>query len=83
MTDPIATPARAVGDATTGLLALQRSGSVASPVAQPISGEVASRSYARYLKSFEYPIPEKLGATGAQGAAGSSSGGDSTSSSAH
>jgi len=72
--EPLATPTRAVGDATLRLLALQRSGSVASPVAQPIPGEVASRSYARYLKSFEHPIPEKLGTTSAQGGGAGSSG---------
>lgn len=71
-------PRLRVGDATTNLLALQRSGQVASPVAQSISGEVASRSYARYLKSFEYPIPEKLGGSGTQGAT-SIGGGDSSS----
>lgn len=73
--DPLATSPRRVGDATTGLLALQRSGRVATPVAQPISGEVASRSYQRYLKSFEHPIPEKLGVTG--GGSGSAGGSDS------
>jgi hypothetical protein len=79
--DPLVAPTRAVGDATGRLLALQRSGSVASPVPQPIQGDIASRSYARYLKSFEYAIPEKLGATGPQGgAAGSGSGGGDSSS---
>lgn len=76
---PPAMPSRLqVGDATTSLLALQRSGRAASAVAQPISGEVASRSYARYLKSFEFPIPEKLGTSGAQGAGGGSGAGDSS-----
>jgi len=78
--DPLVTPSRTVGDATMRLLALQRSGSVASPVAQPISGEVASRSYARYLKSFEHPIPERLGVTGAQGGAAGNGGGDNSNS---
>lgn len=45
-----------VGAATTELLALQR----AEPATRPrmIDGAQASRSYARYLKSFEHPIPE-------------------------
>jgi len=56
-------PALPVGDATQNLLAWQRSGEVASPTPRPIAGNVASRSYERYLKSFDYPIPERLGST--------------------
>ena len=45
-----------VGAATDALFAKQR----ASPAVRPrmIDGVQASRSYERYLKSFEYPIPE-------------------------
>lgn len=49
-----------VGDATEGLLAWQRSGQIASPTLRPIPGVIAHRSYERYLKSFEHPIPEYL-----------------------
>jgi len=49
-----------VGDATQALLAWQRSGEIASSTPRPIAGEVAVRSYTRYLKSFEYPIPERF-----------------------
>jgi hypothetical protein len=49
-----------VGDATQGLLAWQRSGEIASPTPRPIAGTVASRSYERYLKTFEFPIPERM-----------------------
>ncbi|WP_431127708.1 DUF3613 domain-containing protein [Variovorax paradoxus] len=49
-----------VGDATEGLLAWQRSGQIASPTPRPIPGVIAHRSYERYLKSFEHPIPEYL-----------------------
>lgn len=49
-----------VGDATQGLLAWQRSGEIASTTSRPISGAVANRSYERYLKSFEFPIPERM-----------------------
>ncbi|MCR6479714.1 DUF3613 domain-containing protein [Variovorax sp. ZS18.2.2] len=49
-----------VGDATQGLLAWQRSGEIASPTPRPIAGNVANRSYERYLKSFEFPIPERM-----------------------
>lgn len=58
-----AAPETQVGDATQGLLSLQRSNSQASPVPRPIPGEIASRSYQRYLKSFEHPIPEKFNTT--------------------
>jgi len=53
-------PPLEVGDATLNLLAWQRSGEIASRTPRPIAGPVASRSYERYLKSFEYPIPEKF-----------------------
>ncbi|CAN5324288.1 hypothetical protein BH10PSE18_BH10PSE18_20740 [soil metagenome] len=56
-------PALKVGEATSGLLALQASGAAASKTARAVPGDVAGRSYQRYLKSFEYPIPEKFGAT--------------------
>lgn len=49
-----------VGEATQGLLAWQRGGEIASATQRPIQGNVANRSYERYLKSFEYPIPERM-----------------------
>jgi len=49
-----------VGDATQSLLAWQRSGELASTTSRPITGDVANRSYERYLKSFEFPIPERM-----------------------
>ncbi|MCY1239502.1 hypothetical protein D9M72_522970 [compost metagenome] len=52
-----------VGDATSSLFAWQRSGEIASPTARPIAGGVAGRSYERYLKSFEFPIPERMNST--------------------
>ena len=67
-----------VGDATQGLLAWQRSGDIASKTARPIAGNVAHRSYERYLKSFEFPIPERMSST----VKTSSGGGDSGSGSA-
>ncbi|WP_390348651.1 DUF3613 domain-containing protein [Variovorax boronicumulans] len=56
-------PPLQVGDSTLNLFAWQRSGEVASKTPRPIAGSVASRSYERYLKSFEHPIPERLGSS--------------------
>ncbi|HEY4665020.1 MAG TPA: DUF3613 domain-containing protein [Comamonas sp.] len=50
----------AVGQATDKLFAAQRAMSASKP--RPIDGEQAARSYERYLKSFEHPIPEKFDA---------------------
>jgi len=52
-----------VGDATQDLLAWQRSGDIASKTPRPIAGNVAQRSYERYLKSFDFPIPERMSST--------------------
>ncbi|CAN7585918.1 DUF3613 domain-containing protein [Variovorax paradoxus] len=52
-----------VGDATQSLLAWQRSGDIASKTSRPIAGPIAQRSYERYLKSFEFPVPERLSST--------------------
>ena len=52
-----------IGDATQGLLAWQRSGDIASKTPRPIAGNVAQRSYERYLKSFDFPIPERMSST--------------------
>ena len=59
-----------VGDATQGLLAWQRSGEIASPTRRPIAGDVANRSYERYLKSFEFPISERMSSTVKSGSSG-------------
>jgi Protein of unknown function (DUF3613) len=52
-------PVTLIGDATLSMLALQRSGQLAAPP-QPMLGAEASAAYARYLKSFDHPIPEHL-----------------------
>jgi hypothetical protein len=66
-------PPLQVGDAASSLLAWQRGGDIASPTPRPIAGDVARRSYERYLKSFEYPIPERLNSTVKTGSNTSSS----------
>lgn len=48
-----------IGQATTQLLDLQRASKGQRP--RPIEGEQASRSYLRYLKSFESTIPDHYG----------------------
>jgi Protein of unknown function (DUF3613) len=48
-----------IGDATHTMLALQRGGQSAAP-AQPMLGAEATAAYARYLKSFDQPIPAHL-----------------------
>lgn len=56
--EPVVPKHAEVGSATRQLLALQRSGAAASAVPRPLPGDVAQRNRERYLKSFEYPIPE-------------------------
>ncbi|PIF74956.1 uncharacterized protein DUF3613 [Variovorax sp. 54] len=52
-----------VGDATQSLMYWQRTAAIASPTPRPIPGPIAYRSYERYLKSFEHPIPEHFNST--------------------
>ncbi|MEG0002556.1 MAG: DUF3613 domain-containing protein [Comamonas sp.] len=47
-----------IGSAAQKLWDLQRAAPGVRP--RPIDGDQASRSYQRYLKSFEYPIPERF-----------------------
>lgn len=56
-------PPLQVGDATMNLLAWQSSGAIASQTRRSIPGEIAKRNYERYLKSFEYPIPQYMGSS--------------------
>ncbi|WP_241201921.1 MULTISPECIES: DUF3613 domain-containing protein [unclassified Caballeronia] len=56
---PVLQPVMQIGDAAHCMLALQRSGQLAAP-ALPMLGAEASAAYARYLKSFDHPIPEHL-----------------------
>lgn len=51
-------PRVAVGPATKAWMELQRSGAQASTAERSLPGEIADRSYQRYVKSFEQPIPE-------------------------
>ena len=60
-----------VGDATRSLLEKQRSGTLAADTPRPITGEVAQRSYERYLRSFERPIPENFNSVASPAGKGS------------
>jgi len=51
-------PRSQIGDTTRALLQLQADSSRTGSTALPMLGEAASRSYQRYLKSFDHPIPE-------------------------
>ena len=66
-------PRSQIGDATRAALRLQAGGEQAGP-RLPILGDQATLSYARYLKSFEHPIPEYLKNTVRKDGAGASSG---------
>jgi hypothetical protein len=65
----VALPVRAIdiGASTEQLLAMQRAARGQRP--RPIDGEQASRSYLRYIKSFETVIPEHF-STGVNTGAG-------------
>lgn len=52
-------PRPQLGDTTRALLQLQASGERAGKP-HTVLGDQASRSYARYLNSFDHPIPEYL-----------------------
>jgi hypothetical protein len=76
------------GAQTEAWLNLQTSNSASVASTPPLPGEVATRIYERYLKSFTYPIPVRLSSdqfntsstgSGGGGAAASSSGSGSSS----
>ncbi len=49
-----------VGDSTRQWIELQKSDAQSSPEQRPMSGDVAERSYQRYLRSFEGEIPAQF-----------------------
>lgn len=64
--------AEGFGSDTRYWVATQISGSQAVTEQRPMAGEVAKRTYDRYLKSFEYPIPETFKREGFNNGGGSS-----------
>jgi hypothetical protein len=56
---PTRPPRHEIGDVTRALLRMQAEGTYAGR-ALPILGDQASRSYQRYLNSFDYAIPERF-----------------------
>lgn len=64
------------GTETRAWLELQKSGKTASKEERPVTGEIAEKTYDRYLKSFDQPIPEKFDRESfAKGGSSGSSGG--------
>lgn len=57
-------PSPPTGETTRAWLELQRSNNASWGTPRPMPGEVAERVYARYLKSFEQPIPEQFAREG-------------------
>lgn len=49
-----------LGTDTRAWLDLQKSPSAQANESRPVPGEVAERTYQRYVKSFDYPIPEQF-----------------------
>lgn len=49
-----------IGTGTQNWVKLQTGGTAASPVARPMPGDVADKTYTRYAESFTHPIPEKF-----------------------
>lgn len=49
-----------LGDEVHAWTDLQRSGVASNPVVQPMPGEIADKVYDRYMKTFEYPIPQNF-----------------------
>lgn len=64
-----------VGNETRALLELQRDGQSASAAQRPMTGEVADKTYQRYVDSFAHPIPEQFPRESFSSSSGGSSGG--------
>ena len=60
---PAKAPVRASGEATRRLLQAQAQGESASTHQYPMSGDVAQKTYERYVNSFSHPIPEQSAST--------------------
>jgi uncharacterized membrane protein YgcG len=65
------------GAQTDAWLNLQTSNSASVPSTPPLPGEVATRIYERYLRSFTYPIPVRLSSDAFNTSSSSGSGGAS------
>lgn len=61
----VSEPSVVVGATTLAILKMQSEGSAAGQL-QPISGDVATRSYKRYLDSFTHPITDPKDMTGSE-----------------
>lgn len=71
-----------IGAGTRSWLDLQVSGAASVNEPRPMPGEVATRVYGRYLKSFTYPIPQMFPRQSFVGSTGGGSSGSGTGTSA-
>jgi|GEM_PF-1813122 len=84
-----AVPGAAFGSQTEAWLSMQLNPAYTANDPRPIPGEVANKTYVRYLNSFSHPIPEQFerqsfsssGGGGSSGSSASSSSGSGGSSS--
>lgn len=64
-----------LGDEVHAWTDLQKSGAASNPTVQPMPGEIADKVYDRYLKTFDYAIPQTFERESFVGGGGGGSGG--------
>ncbi|WP_161554120.1 DUF3613 domain-containing protein [Stenotrophobium rhamnosiphilum] len=64
-----------LGDEVHAWTDLQKSGAASNPAVQPMPGEIADKVYDRYLKTFDYPIPQTFDRESFVGGSSGGSGG--------
>ena len=64
-----------LGDEVRAWTDLQKSGAASNKVPQPMPGEIADKVYDRYLKTFDYAIPQSFNRESFVGGGGGGSGG--------
>jgi len=63
-----------LGDEVHAWTDLQKSGAASNPNPQPMPGEIADKVYDRYLKTFDYVIPQSFERASFVGGGGGSGG---------
>lgn len=64
-----------LGDEVRAWTDLQKSGAASNKAPQPMPGEIADKVYERYLKTFDYGIPQSFDRQSFVGSGGGGSGG--------